>query len=109
MIMVFDDLNLNKKSQYLDLLFTRARHYSICIILLVQYTKHVLTNIARTNVDVFLMSRMNGNGLDAVRDSISTQLNRHQFNDFVRNNTNNNEFVMYNLHEPGNHLSVVKA
>ena len=57
MIIVLDDINLNKRSKLLDDLYSKSRHYNIMVMTLVQFSKIVVTNIIRSNVDIFFMSK----------------------------------------------------
>lgn len=109
MIIVFDDLNLNKRSKALDLLFSMGRHYYICVIVLVQYTRIVITNIIRTNIDILLMSDQNDSGMEAMFQCINTAMRKKDFYKFIRDNTINNQFVMYNIFYKPVKLMVVKG
>ena len=63
----------------LQKLSSQGRHYNIATILLVQYPKHFVDNIIRSNVDLLLMSKMNYPGLDAMYECINTPLSKKSF------------------------------
>ena len=109
MIIVLDDINLNKRSKLLDDLYSKSRHYNIMVITLVQYSKIVVTNIIRSNIDILFMSKQNNSGLESMCECINTELDKREFYRFIRENTINNQFVFYNLHDNDNKLKIVKA
>nr|AAL73466.1 putative ATPase [Tetrahymena thermophila] len=109
MIIVLDDINLNKRSKLLDDLYSKSRHYNIMVITLVQYSKIVITNIIRSNIDILFMSKQNNSGLESMYECINTELDKREFYRFIRENTINNQFVFYNLHDNVNKLKIVKA
>ncbi|KAL4500862.1 hypothetical protein ABPG72_020096 [Tetrahymena utriculariae] len=109
MIILLDDINLNKKSKLLDDLYSKSRHYNIMVMTLVQYSKIVITNIIRSNIDVMFISKQNNSGLESLYECINTELDKREFYKFIRENTANNQFVVFNLHDGDNSLKVVKA
>ena len=109
MIIVLDDINLNKRSKLLDDLYSKSRHYNIMVMTLVQFSKIVVTNIIRSNIDVLFMSKQNNSGLESMYESINTDFNKKDFYKFIRENTKDNQFIVYNLHDGDNKLKIVKA
>lgn len=78
-MIIFDDINLNEKSKYLDLIATLGRHLNCCTILSVQYPKIMVSNIIRSNVDMMFISKLNNKGLEACYEVINTGLNKKHF------------------------------
>ncbi|KAL4469120.1 hypothetical protein ABPG72_005890 [Tetrahymena utriculariae] len=79
MIILLDDINLNKKSKLLDDLYSKSRHYNIMVMTLVQYSKIVITNIIRSNIDVMFISKQNNSGLESLYECINTELDKREF------------------------------
>ena len=55
-MIVLDDIDLNRKSDYVNKLFTLGRHYYFTVIMLVQYPKLAVTAQIRSNLDILFLS-----------------------------------------------------
>ena len=55
------------------------------------------------------MSKQNNSGLESMYESINTELDKRSFYKFIRENTQDNRFIVNNLHDGDNKLRVVKA
>ena len=55
-MIVLDDIDLNRKSDYVNKFFTLGRHYFFTVIMLVQYPKLAVTAQIRSNLDILFLS-----------------------------------------------------
>jgi hypothetical protein len=98
-------------SKAIDKFFSLGRHYLISIIVLTQYLKKVLTPLMRANCDNLFFSINNVPSLEVIYEMIVYPKDKKHFINFVKNNTNNYQFIMYdNLSRDINeNIYIVKA
>ncbi|KAL4463812.1 hypothetical protein ABPG74_005749 [Tetrahymena malaccensis] len=110
-LIVLDDVNMlnNTRSKLLTKVYSLGRHLFLTIIVSVQYPKYILNGLIRNNIDYLFFSELNQTTLESMYECINTELDKREFYKFIRENTRDNQFVFYNLHDDDNKLKVVKA
>lgn len=112
-LMILDDINIEKKSQILNKIFTQGRHVGITVILSVQFPKHVCSKIIRNNIDYLYLSELNNETMyNVIKEliTVSGVDNKEIFN-FIVNNNHDYQFILYDNTQKDKlkRLSVVKA
>ena len=108
-MIILDDLDLDRKSIYINKLFTQGRHYFFTVLMLVQYPRLTVTPQIRSNIDVLFTSKQSEQGVKALYDAINLQFGKDLFQNFIRKNTKNNQFVVFSRFDEEEKIRVVKA
>ena len=82
-MIILDDLDLDRKSIYINKLFTQGRHYFFTVLMLVQYPRLTVTPQIRSNIDVLFTSKQSEQGVKALYDAINLQLGKELFQKFI--------------------------
>ena len=94
----------------LDKIYTLGRHYNISIITLCQIGKNVITPSIRNNCDFWFWSINNHTTMDIIFENIVWNGNKKSFYDFVRKNTTDYRFIIYdNTKSTDNDFYIIKA
>lgn len=94
----------------LDKLYTLGRHYLCSVVMLCQIAKNVITPTIRNNVDVWLFSINNRTTIDVLYENVVYDGDRKKFYDFVKKNTTDYRFIIYDNTKSGlNNFFVIKA
>lgn len=98
-LLVFDDIDVSKRSDVLEWLASMGRHYSITVILSAQISNLVVSPTVRGNVDYIFWRKLSDNGL---KNNIFPFMSIDDFAGykeliaFTKNNTKNHQFIFYN-------------
>lgn len=98
-LVVFDDIDLERPIPMLNKMASRGRHFSITIILSAQISNHVVSTTVRNNVDYIFWRRL---GKDAMKKdvfdymSVADGLEFKGFLQSTLDNTSDYQFMCYN-------------
>lgn len=112
-LIILDDIVGAMNNDFTGLInkiFTLGRHYNISIIVLTQFLKRVITPTIRNNIDYLFFSINNYPSLDTIFEMIVYPHDKKHFINFVKNNTKEFRFIMYNnLTTDTDNFYIVKA
>ena len=110
-LIILDDVQVHAKSKELVNLSTMSRHYHITVLLSLQYPKQLCSSSVRNNLDGIFFSDLGENALRAIYESLHTNMNFKQFQQYVDANNTNYQFIFYNGRESDKQkrLVVVKS
>ena len=98
-LIILDDVILNNKSIYLNLISWLGRHHFITCICSVQYCKGLISSVIRNNLDYIFFSDVGYVQIEALYECIWTNLNKKEFIKYIYDNNNNYNFLMYDSKE----------
>jgi len=110
-LLILDDVILNKKSDILNEIATLGRHYKITCICSVQYCKGLISSSIRNNLDYIFFSDIGYIQIEALYEVISVNIDKQTFKSFIDENNNNYQFILYDSREKmkKDRLKIVKA
>ena len=96
-ILILDDIRITR-SQALEDIFVRGRHYNITVILSVQFASHGLSPIIRNNFNYLFIKEMNNITLYKICKEviIIPGINETDIFNYIINNNDGWKFIMYN-------------
>ena len=111
LLIILDDVQIHKKSKILVDLSTLGRHFKITCICSVQYPKTLINSSIRNNLDYIIFSDLGEMALKAIYESIHIKMTFKQFQEFVNENNNNYQFIIYNsrTQNRNDRISIIKA
>lgn len=109
-LIIFDDIDLDKEVQGINKLAVAGRHYNITTILSAQVTSHAVSNAIKNNTTYLFWRKLSSK---AIKDQIYSVVNSFEFPrdlyNFTMDNNNDFTFLFYDNDSDEEEVKLVKA
>ena len=109
-LLIFDDIDLDRQIKGLDILAVRGRHYGITTILSAQIATHVISSPIRNNTTYLFFRRLTSKVIkEQIYSIVQTFETPKELYNYTVNNIHDFQFLFYNNDNDDQNIDIIKA